>query len=59
MPRKKRPRIARLDQVKISRDGEDAIIVGHTSNQVIPANYTHLDLLYNGEQFHSNFTSND
>lgn len=26
MPRKKRPRIARLDQVKISRDGEDAII---------------------------------
>ena len=26
MPRKKRPRIARLDQVKISRDGEEAII---------------------------------
>ena len=26
MPRKKRPRIARLDQVKISREGEDAII---------------------------------
>ena len=26
MPRKKRPRIARLDQVRISRDGEDAII---------------------------------
>ena len=26
MPRKKRPRIARLDQVKIFRDGEDAII---------------------------------
>jgi hypothetical protein len=26
MPRKKRPRIARLDQVKISRVGEDAII---------------------------------
>ena len=26
MPRKKRPRIARPDQVRISRDGEDAII---------------------------------
>ena len=26
MPRKKRPRIARLDQVRISRDGEDAVI---------------------------------
>ncbi|MGA2066688.1 MAG: hypothetical protein ABSG86_17055 [Thermoguttaceae bacterium] len=26
MPRKKKPRIARLDQVKISRDGDDAII---------------------------------
>jgi hypothetical protein len=26
MSRKKRPRIARLDQVRISRDGEDAII---------------------------------
>jgi hypothetical protein len=26
MPRKKKPRIARLDQVRISRDGEDAII---------------------------------
>jgi hypothetical protein len=26
MPRKKKPRIARLDQVKISRNGEDAII---------------------------------
>ena len=25
MPRKKRPRIARLDQVRISREGEDAI----------------------------------
>ena len=26
MPRKKKPRIARLDQVRISREGEDAII---------------------------------
>jgi hypothetical protein len=26
MPRKKKPRIARMDQVRISRDGEDAII---------------------------------
>ena len=26
MPRKKKPRIARLDQVKISRKGEEAII---------------------------------
>ena len=26
MPRKKRPRIARLDQVRVSRDDEDAII---------------------------------
>jgi hypothetical protein len=26
MPRKKKPHIARLDQVRISRDGEDAII---------------------------------
>ena len=26
MPRKKKPRIARLDQVRISRDGEEAII---------------------------------
>ena len=29
MPRKKRPRIARLDQVRISRDGEDGIIEFH------------------------------
>ncbi len=26
MPRKKRPRIARIDQVTISRESEDAII---------------------------------
>ena len=32
-------------------NGKEPLIIGHTSTQVIPANYTHLDALLNGEQF--------
>jgi len=40
-------------------NGLDPMVIGHTSTQVIPACYTHLDALLNGEQFTGCLVDND
>jgi hypothetical protein len=48
----------RVRQVFID-NGKEPFIIGHTSTQMIPANYTFLDAQLNGEQFTGGLVDND
>ncbi len=40
-------------------NGKGPALIGHNSNMMVPANYTHLDVLYNGEQFSERLPNDD
>ena len=40
-------------------NGLEPMMIGHNSNQLIPACYTHLDAVLNGEQFTGNLVNDD
>ena len=56
--RAKRAFYRRVRQVFVDR-GKEPFIAGHMSNDIVPASYTHLDLLYNGEQYTKGIVDND